>query len=92
MMNASVASVRETGSGRGEKESEVWERRRLSCLFEDKSERQRTEEVCICKGAHGQAGWRVHTTHSYARTRKHTHPHTLTHYLASHTICPAARW
>lgn len=43
------------------KESEVWERRRLSCLFEDKSERQRSEEVCICKRAHRHAGARTHT-------------------------------
>lgn len=55
-MDGLVVSIRETesegGAGKRRRELEVWERRWLSCLFEDKSERQCSEEVCIHKHTH----------------------------------------
>lgn len=45
---------RDRVKGGRSRESEVWERRWLSCLFEDKSERQCSEEVWIHKRTHEQ--------------------------------------
>lgn len=68
--------------GAGVGKGEVWERRRLSCLFEDKSERQRSEEVCICKHTHTN---RCVCVRAHASTRTPTHMQTHTNTL---TISP----
>ena len=87
MMDGLVVSIRETegegggGGGRreegGRRESEVWERRWLSCLFEDESERQCSEEVRIHKHTQADVCTRSHApTHTH--TCKHTHEHGYT--------------
>lgn len=82
MMDGLVVSIRETegeegggGGGRregGRRESEVWERRWLSCLFEDESERQCSEEVRIHKHTQADVCTRSHApTHTHVQTNTH---------------------
>lgn len=69
------------GRGRtegGRRESEVWERRWLSCLFEDESERQCSEEVRIHKHTQADVCTRSHAlTHTHGQTNTHASTDTL---------------
>lgn len=92
-MDGLLLSIRETesegrdGGKREERVCEVWERRWLSCLFEDKSERQCSEEVYIQKHTRKQMCVRALTlelTHMQTHTRTQIHSltqlaHTLPH-------------
>ncbi len=77
---------RRTGSegreGRGRRETEVWERRWLSCLFEDKSERQCSEEVYIHKHAHTN---RCVCALALELMQAHTNTNTLPYSACAHS-------
>lgn len=67
---------------------EVWDRRLLSCLFEDKSERQSSEEVCIHKHKHTHTSvcvcvspFTVELTHM----QTHGNTNTLTISVCAHS-------
>lgn len=82
-MDGLVVSIRETGRARRDRwKKEVWERRWVSCLFEDKSERQCSEEVHIHKHT------RTHTnscvcalTLELTHMQTHTNTNTVTYSL-----------
>lgn len=83
-MDGLVPSITEMGWRGG---LEVWDRRLLSCLFEDKSERQSSEEVCIHKHKHTHICLCVCVwIHAWTHTHANTLQHKYTYYQFVHTL------
>lgn len=77
-----TGSEGEGGMEKGGGEMEVWERRWLSCLFEDKSEGQCSEEVYIHKHAHTN---RCVCALTLELMQAHTNTNTLTYSARAHS-------